>query len=100
MAAHIATRKPIAPPGLNEPHLRVHGTVAACLCFSRMGRVKQIDILSGPAMLQGAVLESLRRWTFSAVKRGGHRYGGCGRLRVHVEVEDGAASSTLDTGNP
>ena len=99
MAAHTATRKPVIQTGLNEPRLSLHGTVAACLCFSRGGKVTRIDILSGHAMLQEFVLESLKKWTFVPVSKGGKNYGGCGRLRVHVEMDDGATSSTLETGN-
>ena len=60
LIAHIFTRKPVGPPGLNEPHMNSHGIVAACLCFEPTGKVEQVNILSGPAMMQQSVLESVR----------------------------------------
>ncbi len=58
----------VGPPGLNEPHVNIVGTVAACLCFAWTGKVTKVNILSGPAMMQQSVLESVKDWTFRPVK--------------------------------
>lgn len=94
-ARHIATRKPVAPPGLNEPHMKIDGTVAACLCFAPTGKVSQVNILSGPAMMQQSVLDSLKDWTFRPVRKGGRRYGACGALRLHVVLVDSQVSAAI-----
>jgi hypothetical protein len=96
MSAHIATRKPIGPPGLNEPHMNIKGIVVACLCFSRKGKVSDISILSGPAMMYGPVLESLKEWVFSPVRQGRKVTGGCGTLRIHVHMIDSQVSTTIE----
>jgi hypothetical protein len=59
MYSHIATRSPVAPPGLNELHMNSHGIVEACLCFSRRGKVTDLRVLSGPAMMRQSVLDSV-----------------------------------------
>jgi hypothetical protein len=94
MAFHIDTQKPIAP--LNEPHVRIDGTVKACVCFSRKGKVTQISILSGPAMVQQSVLESLKNWTFRPVKQGRLRYGACGTLGMQVALDDGQMKTAIE----
>ncbi len=96
LVAHIATQKPIGSPGLNEPHMNSHGTIVACLCFSRKGTVSDIRILSGPAMLQQSLLDSVKDWTFLPVKRGERRYGGCGTLRIHVDMVNSNVISTIE----
>jgi hypothetical protein len=96
LITHIATRKPIEPPGLREPHMNSHGTVVACLCFSRQGAVTDIRILSGPAMMQQSTLESLKDWTFYPVKQGGKLNGGCGTLRIHIDMNDSHVSTTIE----
>jgi hypothetical protein len=96
LVAHIATRKPVQPPGLNEPHVHIGGTVVACLCFARTGEVTQVKIISGPAMMQGSVLESVKDWIFLPVEQGGRRYGGCGPLRIHVVLRDGIVRDTIE----
>jgi hypothetical protein len=96
LAAHIATQKPIGPPGLNEPHMNAHGTVVACLCFSRKGEVTDASTLSGPAMMRQAVLDSLMHWTFLPVKQGGKRYGGCGILRIQVNMVNSSVNSRIE----
>ena len=50
MASHIAIRKPVGPPGLNEPRMRIDGVVVACLRFAPSGKVTDVSIVSGPAM--------------------------------------------------
>jgi hypothetical protein len=97
LAAHIATSKPVTPPGLNEPHMNITGTVAACLCFARTGKVTQVSILSGPAMMQQSILESVKDWTFRPVKKGGHPIGGCGTLRLHIVLNDSHVSTRIET---
>jgi hypothetical protein len=96
LVTHIATRIPIGPPGLNEPHMNIQGTVMTCLCFSRRGKVTDIHILSGPTMMQQPVLESLKDWTFHPVKQGRRLYGGCGILRIHVDMIDSQVSTTIE----
>jgi hypothetical protein len=73
-----------------------HGIVVACLCFSRKGKVMDVSILSSPAMMQQSVLDSVKDWTFHPVKEGGRRYGGCGTLRVHVDMNDSQVSTTIE----
>lgn len=96
LAAHIGSQRPVRPPGLNEPHIQIEGTVVACLCFSRTGEVTQVNIVSGPAMMQQSVLESLKNWTFRPLHRGGRRYGGCGTLRIHVVLKDSQVQTTIE----
>ncbi|MGD0681187.1 MAG: hypothetical protein ABR990_03970 [Terracidiphilus sp.] len=96
LAAHIATSRPVAPPGLNEPHMKIDGTVTACLCFAQTGKVTQVNILSGPAMMQQSVLESIKDWTFRPVNQAGRRYGSCGTLRLHVILNDSHVSTTIE----
>ena len=94
MASRIDTQKPVAPP--NEPHVRIHGTVEACVCFSRKGKVTQISILSGPAMAQESVLDSLKDWTFRPVAQGGFRHGACGTLGIQAALDDGQMKMVLE----
>jgi len=96
LAVHIATRKPVAPPGLNEPHMNIDGIVAVCLCFARTGKVRDMSILSGPAMMQQSVLNSVKDWTFRPVKQSGRRYGGCGTLRLHIILNDSQVRTTIE----
>jgi hypothetical protein len=95
-ASRIASSKPVAAPGQNEPHMNANGTVRACLCFSRTGKVTQASILSGPAMMQQPVLDSLKGWTFRPVEQGGQLYGGCGTLRIHVAMKDSQVRTTIE----
>jgi hypothetical protein len=94
--AHIVTQKPIEPPGLREPHMNSHGTAVACLCFSRTGKVTDIRIISGPAIMQQSVLESMKDWTFRPVKQGGRRYGGCGTIRIRVDMVNSNVNTTIE----
>jgi hypothetical protein len=96
LVAHIATQKPIEPPGLREPHMNSHGIVVACLCFSRQGTVTEIRILSGPAIMQQSTIESLKDWTFRPAKKGERLYGGCGTLRIHVDMKDSIVTTTIE----
>jgi hypothetical protein len=73
-----------------------HGTVVACLCFSRAGIVSNVHILSGPAMMQQPVLDSMKDWTFRPVKKDGRLFGGGGTLRIHVEMNDSHMSATME----
>jgi hypothetical protein len=73
-----------------------HGSVAACLCFESTGKVVQVNILSGPAMMQQSVLESLKDWTFRPVKQGGRRFGGCGTLRMRVDMNNSQVRTTIE----
>jgi len=93
MASRIDTQKPVAP--LNETHVRIHGTVVACVCFSSKGKVTQISILSGPAMVQQSVLDSLKDWTFRPVTQGGFRHGACGTLGIQVALDDGQMKTII-----
>jgi len=95
-ASHIATSKPVAAPELKEPSTKINGTVRACLCFSREGKVTQASILSGPTMMQQTVLDSLKGWTFRPVEQGGQLYGGCGTLRIHVTLNDAQVRTTIE----
>ena len=95
-ASHIASRKPVAPPGLNEPHMKIDGVVAACVCFAETGKVTHVSIVSGPAMMQQSVLESLKGWRFRPVTREGHRNGACGTLRLHVAVIGSQVTSKIE----
>jgi hypothetical protein len=96
LVAHIATRKPIGPPGLNEPHMNSHGTAVACLCFSRKGKVTDIFNLSGPGLMLQSVLDSVKDWTFLPVKQGGRLYGGCGTIRIQVDMVNSNVNSTVE----
>jgi hypothetical protein len=96
MVAHIAASKPVAPPGLNEPHMNIRGTVVACVCFSPKGVVTDIRSLSGPAMMQQSVLESLKEWTFYPVNQGGKLNGGCGTLRIHIDMIDSQVTTSIE----
>ena len=51
LAAQVLTRKLIGSPALNEPHMNSQGTVVTCLCFEQSGKVTDVRILSGPAMM-------------------------------------------------
>jgi outer membrane biosynthesis protein TonB len=73
-----------------------HGTIVICLCFSPKGKVSDMRILSGPAMLQQSVLDSVKDWTFFTVVQGGRRYGGCGTLRIHVDMVNSNVNSTIE----
>jgi hypothetical protein len=81
---------------MNEPHMNSHGTVVACLCFSWKGKATDIRILSGPAMMQQSVVESVKGWTFLPVKQGGQDHGGCGILRIHVDMVNSIVNSTVE----
>jgi hypothetical protein len=95
-ASRIATSKPVAAPDLKKPSTKINGTVRACLCFSREGKVTQASILSGPTMMQQTVLDSLKGWTFRPVEQGGQLYGGCGTLRIHVTLNDGQVRTKIE----
>lgn len=96
LAARIATSKAIGPPGMNESHMNSHGTVMACLCFNRTGRVTDVGVLSGPAMMQQPVLEFVKDWAFRPIARHGHQYGGCGTLRIRVDMDDSQVKPTIE----
>ena len=96
LAAHIATRKPIAPPGMNEPHMNSHGTMAACLCFSQTGKVTDVSVISGPAMMQQSVVESVKDWTFRPIMGVGRRSGGCGILRIRIDMNESQVSTVIE----
>jgi len=81
---------------MNEPHMNSQGTVVVCLCFARTGKATDIRILSGPGMMQQPVLESLKSWTFRSVKQGERRYGGCGTLRIHVEMVNSNVNTRIE----
>jgi hypothetical protein len=76
--------------------MKIDGIVAACTCFAETGEVTQISIVSGPAMMQQSVLESLKGWRFRPVSRGGQRYGACGTLRIHVTLKDSRVSAKIE----
>jgi hypothetical protein len=96
MASHIAVRKPVGPPGLNEPNMSIDGTVVACLRFAPSGKVTDVRILSGPAMAQQPVLDSMKDRTFRPVVQGRRRYGGCGILRIRYVLNEREMSATVD----
>ena len=73
-----------------------HGILMACLCYSRQGAVTDIRIRSGPAIMQQSTLESMKDWTFHPVKQGGKLNGGCGTLRIHVDMKDSQVSTTIE----
>jgi hypothetical protein len=73
-----------------------HGTVAACLCFARNGTVREINNLSGPPMMLQSVLDSVKQWTFRPVIQGGRPYGGCGTLRIHIDMNNSQVSTTIE----
>jgi hypothetical protein len=47
-------------------------------------------------MMQQPVLESLKSWTFRSVKQGERRYGGCGTLRIHVEMVNSNVNTRIE----
>jgi hypothetical protein len=96
MAAHIRTRTAVDPPGLREPHVSIEGVVVACLRFAATGKVTDIQIISGPAMAQQAVLDSVKNWIFRPIRRNGHRYGGFGILRIRYILHDGQMKTTVE----
>ncbi|MGD0547343.1 MAG: hypothetical protein ABR991_05885 [Terracidiphilus sp.] len=96
LAAQIATRKPIGPPGLNEPHMNSHGVAVVCLCFSSTGNVKDLRILSGPAMMQQSVIDSMKNWTFRPVRKGERLFGGCGTLRIQIDMNNSQVNSAIE----
>jgi hypothetical protein len=96
MTSHIAVRKPVGTPGLNEPHMSIDGTVVARLRFVPSGKVTDVSIISGPAMAQQPVLESMKDWTFRAVKLGGRRYGGCGILPIRHVLNDRKMKAAIE----
>jgi hypothetical protein len=61
-----------------------------------MGKVTDMSILSSPAMMQQSVLESVKDWIFLPVKQGGRRYGGCGTLRIRVDMIDSQVTTTIE----
>ncbi len=96
LVAQIATPKPIGRPGLNEPHMNNHGTVVTCLCFSQAGKVTDISILSGPAIMRQSILESVKDWIFHPNKQGRHYQGGCGILRIHIDLNNSQINATIE----
>jgi hypothetical protein len=73
-----------------------HGIFMACLCFSRLGAVTDIRILSGPAIMQQPTLESMKGWTFHPVNQDGKLNGGCGTLRLRVDMMDSRVSTIIE----
>jgi hypothetical protein len=98
MVTHVDAQKPISPPGMNEPHVNIRGMIEACLCFSPKGKVTDVTILSGPAMMRQSVLESMSGWTFHPIIRGRRPLRGCGVLRVQINVVNSAVTSKLESG--
>ena len=96
MIAHIASRKLVEPPGLREPSLTAHGLIAVRLCFDATGKPQSIRVVSGPSMMQQPVLESMTGWTFLPVRRGSTLIGGCGLLKIKVDMAAGQVSSALE----
>jgi len=61
---HLTHAEGIIYPPLAR-QTRISGTVAAKVSVAHDGRVDEVKILSGHPLLQQAVLDSLKKWTFS-----------------------------------
>jgi TonB family protein len=61
---HLRHAEPIAYPPLAR-QTRISGTVVAKVSVSNDGKVDRVEILSGHPLLQQAVVDSLRKWTFA-----------------------------------
>ena len=94
MVRRIVKQAPIQAPLMDR--IWAHGIETLCVCFNRKGKVLDIQVLSGPVMMRQAVLDSLKGWTFQPVQRAEGASGGCGALRVHIDVEDGVARSSVE----
>jgi periplasmic protein TonB len=53
---------PVYPPIAKKA--RVQGTVLLSPLIARDGSVKQLNVISGPAMLRQAALDAVRQWTY------------------------------------
>jgi TonB family protein len=58
----VAQPKPLYPPIAQAAH--VAGTVELDVTIGTTGQVVSVSVISGPAMLQGAAIEGVKRWTF------------------------------------
>jgi TonB family protein len=61
---HLTHAEPLSYPPLAR-QTRTSGTVIAKVSVTNDGKVNQVEILSGHPLLQQAVADSLRQWTFS-----------------------------------
>jgi outer membrane biosynthesis protein TonB len=55
-----------------------------------------VSILSGPAMMQQSVLESVKDWTFRPVKQGGRLYDGYGTIRIQVDMVNSKVNTRIE----
>ncbi len=53
---------PVYPPLAKAAHIQ--GTVVFAITVDKTGKVATVKVVSGPAMLQQAAMDSLRQWTF------------------------------------
>ncbi len=96
MIAHIEKREPIGPPGLREPSVHINGIIGICACFAGSGKVTNAKVLSGPAMMYQAVLDSVRNWKFAPVLQGSMRRGACGTFRIRTVVDEKGITNTVE----
>ena len=58
----VSQPKPVYPPIAQA--FRLSGTVVLNITIGTSGRVIGLGVVSGPPMLQGAAIESVKKWTF------------------------------------
>lgn len=76
--------------------MNIEGVVVVSVHFTRTGKVMDMRIVSGPAMAQQPVLDSVKNWTFRPVRHNGRLYGGCGILLLHVVLKNGQIVTAIE----
>lgn len=90
----VKKAQPIDPPPLSS-RMHFSGTMELAIRVSAEGVVDCVSIVSGHALLYGAVIDSVRRWEFRPYKRDGLSKPFCGRIVLRYEVSDHAVKYKL-----
>jgi TonB family protein len=81
MLAHVTKRvDPIFPPIAKAA--RIVGTVVFDIRVGVNGKVEQMKVVSGPAMLQQAAIDGLKHWDFAPFQKDGIPVAATGRVSI------------------
>lgn len=89
---HIASQiAPIYPPIAKAA--RIGGSVVFDVRIGITGKIESIKVLSGPAMLQQAAIDSLKQWTFKPFEKEGVPVTAEGRISIAFDLGKDAPTS-------
>ena len=67
---HVAHREPLVYPPIAKA-ARIEGTVAFVIQVGTTGKIEQMNVVSGPEMLQQAAMDCLKQWTYEPFVKDG-----------------------------